>query len=162
MLVEKILGKVDEYGKDLKIDYVVLDHFELAKPHQKAISNAGETIAISLPHGESLFYRAVLYEDEEKIIAVDLALEDVIKIKPSNTLEWAGAAYNIGNMHSQAYFTEECILVPYDASLERMVKNLGVPFEKTTEKLLGIRANTFTSGEGHSHGHGHEHHHGHK
>ncbi|MEG0829853.1 MAG: urease accessory protein UreE [Anaerovoracaceae bacterium] len=152
MVVEKIIGKIEDFPIDkLEVERVVLDHYGLAKPHQKITSTSGEVIAISLPHGEALFYGAVLYADNNKIIVVDLEVEDVIEIRPRTTMEWAGVAYNIGNMHSSAYFTKDTILIPYDASLDGVVKKLGVEYKRDQKKLAGLKANTFYGGHHHHH-----------
>lgn len=160
MIVEKILGTIEDYASEnLKIDRVLMDHYDLGKPHQKLKSEAGETVAISLPHGEHLFCGAVLYKDEEKIIAVDLIPEDALEIRPEGNLQWAKAAFNIGNMHHPAYLHEDCIVIPYDAILEHLLKGIGVNYVRCERKLTGQKANHVVGGHSHSHDHGHHHHH---
>lgn len=160
MIVEKILGRIEDYkAEDLKTDWVMLDHFDLGKPHQKLKSEGGETVAVSLPHGEHLFCGAVLYKDEEKIIAVDLIPEDALEIRPEGNLQWAKAAFNIGNMHHPAYLHEDCIVIPYDPILDNLLKGIGVKYERCRRKLTGQKANHVVGGHSHSHDHGHHHHH---
>lgn len=155
MIVEKILGTLRDFEKeDLKIDKVLLDHYDMEKPHQKLKSRDGSTVAVSLDHGERLFCGAVLYRDEEKLIAVDLLPEDALEIRPRGNLEWAKIAFNIGNMHHPAYLNEDCIVTPYDAVLEAMLNKAGADCRRCRRQLTGERANYGASG-------GHHHHHGH-
>ncbi|MGN0703155.1 MAG: urease accessory protein UreE [Lentihominibacter sp.] len=158
MIIEKVIGKIEDFDvEDLSIDRVMLDHYDMDKPHQKLRSESGETVAVSLPHGEKLFGGAVLYKDDNKMIAVDLVEEDAIEIRPSGNLQWAKAAYNIGNMHQQAYLNDDCIVVPYDAVLENMLKGIGVEYIRCRRKLTGEKANHVVGSHGHSHGHPHHH-----
>lgn len=157
MIVEKIIGNLRERDKESRtIDPVFMDHYDMTRPHQKVRSESGEAIAISLEQGESLAPGDVLYEDEERVIAVELLPEDVLRIMPRGNIQWARAAFNIGNMHQAAYLHEDCILVAYDAILEGIIEKLGISFERITCPLDGIRANASQS---HHHHHG-EHHHG--
>ena len=87
MIVEKIIGTIEDFKQEnLKTDRILLDHDDMNKPHQKLKSESGQTVAVSLPHGENLFCGAVLYKDSEKIIAVDLVEEDVLEIRPEGNI----------------------------------------------------------------------------
>lgn len=167
MVVEKIIDKLEDFNNEkLKIDKVLLAHYELIKPHQLLKSQDGIEIAVSLPQGENLFPGAVLYKDEERIIAIDLIPEDVLEIRPKGNLQWGRAGFNIGNMHHPAYLLEDCILIPYDSVMERMIENLGVEYKRVNRKLEGMRANITLKSSGssdhhHDHSHPHDHSHSH-
>ena len=78
MIIDRIIGKLGDYeNSGLRVDRVMLDHYDMAKPHQKLRSQDGTVIGLSLEHGEHLFCGAVIYADDEKLIAVDLIPEDV-------------------------------------------------------------------------------------
>lgn len=156
MIVEKILGKLQDFeSEELRIDKILLDHLDMSKPHQRMKSQEGTTVAVSLPHGEHLFCGAVLYKDDEKLIAVDLVPEDVLEIRPKGNLQWAKTAFNIGNMHHPAYLYENCIRIPYDSILEKLLMGIGVAYERCQRKLDGESANHVVAGHEH-----HHHHHG--
>lgn len=162
MIVEKILGSLRDFeAENLRVDKVLLDHFDMAKPHQRLKSEEGTIVAVSLPRSEHLFCGAVLYKDEEKLIAVDLMPEDVLEIRPEGNLQWAKTAFNIGNMHHPAYLKEDCILIPYDGILENLLKGIGVSYSRCRKKLEGERANYVVGGHSHSH-HSHDHSHSHE
>lgn len=153
MIVEKILANINERQTNGKIiDCVFMDSHDLTKPHQKVKSESGQVIAISLEHGENLTQGSILYEDEERIIAIDLLPEDVLKIMPEGNIEWSRAAFNIGNMHQAAYIHEDCILVAYNDIIESMIKKLDINYERLNCKLNGIRANVSQKDSLHHHG----------
>lgn len=156
MLIEKIIGKIEDYDLSQYLtDCVVLNHEELTKPHQKVISKAGREIAISLPVGETLYVNAVLYADDNMILYVDAAEEEVLEIYPKNNLEWARSAFNIGNMHHPAYIKENSIITPYDPSIERIFKTLEIKYERRIASLDGTRANV-SQVQNHDHCHNHD------
>ena len=163
MRIEKIVGTIAQIElKDRELDYVLLDHLDLNKPHQRVNSQGGRELAVSLPHGEQLYKGAVLYEDDSLVVAVELLEEDVYEIKPEGIVQWARVSFNIGNMHQPAYITQQDICIPYDPVMERIFAALDVKFTRTRRQLDGVRAN-ISAGAGHSHSHsqddhGHHHH----
>lgn len=160
MIIEKILGNIDDFDtENLRIDKVMMDHYSMGKPHQKLKSTEGDTVAVSLPHGENLFYGAVLYKDEEKVIVVDLIAEEALEIRPVGNLQWGKVAFNIGNMHHPAYLYEDCIVIPYDPILETLMQSIGVEYRHCYRKLTGQKAGIVIGNHGHSHSHGHHHRH---
>ena len=162
IIIEKIVGNLQDFDTSgIDVDKVLLDHYDMAKPHQKLTTENGEKIGVSLPHGENMFCGAVLYKDDERLIYVDLLPEEVLVIRPEGNMQWAKAAFNVGNMHHPAYLHDDCIVVPYDAIIENLIKGIGVRFERCTRKLDGQRAGHVVGGHSHSHGHSHEHHHPH-
>ena len=101
------------------------------------------------------------------MIVVELEPEDALVIRPEGQMQWARAAYNIGNMHQRAFIQEDCIITPYDAILQSIMQKLHVPCERMVCPINGVRANVSQS-EGHhhhhdhhDHGHGHSHSHDH-
>lgn len=158
MIIETVLGKIEEFDTTGRaIDKIMLDHHDLAKPHQKVKTDSGMELAISLPHGQSLSCGAVLYQDDKKLAVVDLLPEDVLEIRPRGNQEWAKAGFNMGNMHHPAYLYTDCILVPYDSIIENLIQSMGIPFQRCQRKLDGHKAN-HTYGHSHSHsGHRHTH-----
>jgi urease accessory protein len=163
IIIDKVLGHLSELQVgNRKPDPVLLQHEQLEKPHQKVTSKGGLTMGISLEEGNKLFGGAVLWLDDDKVVFVELAEEDLLEVIPSGNMEWARVAYNIGNLHQAAYLYEDCIRIPYDESIERMLLRLGVTYTRKIAKLDGLRANNpALHGSGHSHSSTHhDHHHG--
>lgn len=156
MIVEKVLSnlKVTEQG-NRTVDRVWLAHDEIMKPHQKVTAESGRTVSISLPEGDRLHNGDILYEDDAEMIVIELREEEVFEIRPKNNLEWAMAAFQIGNMHQRAYLYSDCIRVPYDHVLEKTIDSLGVEYSREVRVLDGIPANLPASGGRHTHSHHH-------
>lgn len=160
IIVEKILGKAKDFdSRGLEADRVLLDRYDMAKPHQKLKTEKGAILAVSLSPGESMYDGAVLYKDQEKIITAELLPEDVLEIFPEGNLQWARTAFNIGNMHHPAYLQDDRIMIPYDPVLESLLKGIGVHYVRGQKQLIGEKAGITVGGHGHSHGHGHQHSH---
>ncbi|MEG0661813.1 MAG: hypothetical protein RR472_00895, partial [Anaerovoracaceae bacterium] len=145
------LGKKEDFDLEgLRLEVVEMDREQLEKPHQKAKSKEGNFYGISLPHGETLINQGVLYKDQERIVVIELVPEDVLEIMPEGNLQWAKAAFNIGNMHKRAYLREDGILLPYEEAMENLMKGLGIAYARKEKPLDGERAN-YTYGRGHHH-----------
>lgn len=156
-IIETILGKVDDFDTaGIKVDKVMLDHHDMTKPHQKLKTESGEVLAVSLPYGEKLFAGAVLVKDDVHLIYVDLQPEDVLVIRPEGNVQWAKAAFNVGNMHHPAYIHDDCIVVPYDAIIESLIEGIGVEYKRCMRKLDGQRAGHVVGGHSHHHHHNQE------
>lgn len=165
MLIEKILGGIQEFnlmGKPGKKALVLLDHYEMMRPHQRICTTEGEHLSISLPKGEQLYSGAVLFADEERIIVVELKEEDILEVYPQGEEQWGKAGFNIGNMHQICYFTENSILLPYDPVIERLLQSMELSYERKSKKLEGKRPNVSAHSHHHPHNHNHTHEHSHE
>lgn len=162
MIVERIIARIDEiFPSEKRLVRVTMDRETMAKPHQKTVTEEGESVGISLPQGENLFPGAVIYEDDERIVYVDLVEEDGLVIYPKGSMQWARAAYNIGNMHQPAYIREDRIVAPYDEILASLMTKLDISWERMDCVIDGTRASV-QAGHGHGHEHGHSHSHSHE
>ena len=161
MIIENIVGNIKEYPVEGKaIDKVLLDRDRLSKPHQKVTAQSGEVFGLSLPYGRALQPGDIIFADESRAVVIELEPEEALVIRPEGQLQWARAAYDIGNMHQTAFIQEDCIVTPYDAILETVMQRLGVLCEKNRCPIDGVRANV-SQHEEHHHHHHHEHHHEH-
>lgn len=158
MLIKQVLGNIkDRPSSDKNTDRLILSHEDIERGHQRVTSKAGRDLRISLDRGESLSCGDILYEDQDILIIVDMPQEKVFELRPKTNLEWARAAYNIGNMHQKAYLYSDCMRVPYDYVIEKMIESLQVDFSIKDEKLDGSIANVKAQSAGHSHEHKHSH-----
>jgi urease accessory protein len=157
IIISKVIGHYQSGdASDRILDPVLMTHDQLLKPHQRVRSTGGRELGISLDEQEKLFNGAVLWQDDEVVVAVSLVEEDVLEIRPFGNEEWAKVAFNIGNMHHAAYLYPTYIRIPYDFIVARMLLQLGVPVDRKMAKLDGERANA-PAGHGHAHSIGHTH-----
>ncbi len=156
MIIEKIIGKIENFQVDGRaVEKILLDRERLSKPHQKLRTEADEIFGLSLPQGCVLNSGDVIYADENRVVVIELEPEDSLAIRPKGHIQWARAAYNIGNMHQVAYIHDDCILTPYDVVLESIIQKLQIPYERMIRPIDGVRATVSQHEEFHHH-HNHE------
>ncbi|HJD46502.1 MAG TPA: urease accessory protein UreE [Candidatus Mediterraneibacter norfolkensis] len=150
MVVEKILGHFHETDKD--VDTVSIEWFERDKKILKKTSKKGTEIGIRpdrpLNDGD------ILYEDENSIIAVEMAECELIKINVSDIMEMGRLCFEIGNRHISLSIKPDCVKIPYDAPTYEYLTKLGFDTKKVVERFTD-----YTECKGHAHrdGHGHSH-----
>ena len=158
VVITKILGhRHGEEPLSKEADFISMTHDQLLKPHQKAVTEAGLCLGISLEGDEKLFDGAILWEDQKTVVVVRLVEEDVLEIRPAGNESWAKAAFNIGNMHHPAYIYPDFIRVPYDPVIYRMLQHLDVAVTRKMAPLDGERANVSASHGHHHDSHSHSH-----
>lgn len=146
LIVESVIGQLPDWNVgERRVETIVMSHEELQKPHQKVTTKEGTELGISLSNGMHLHHGDVLFQEDARVIAVELEEEAVYEIRPTNSREWAKAAFNIGNMHQKAYLYEDCIRVPYDAVLKRLLEQLNIPYSIEHRRLDGELANVAPS-----------------
>ena len=99
----------------------------------------------------------ILFEDDSRIIAVEIAPCDLISVKVSSMTEMGRLCFELGNRHLSLSISEDTVKCQYDVPTFEYLKKLGFKVEKTHEKFAGYiecRAHAHT----HSHDHGHHSH----
>lgn len=164
MIVEKVVGKLT--NTDKKVVTVSIDWFERDKKLlRKTASNGNEIgIKVDTPLDEG----DILYEDDEKVIVVEIAPCDLIKINVKTMREMGRVCFELGNRHLSLAISDDFVKCPYDEPTYLYMKKLGFDTEKIHEKFtdyIVCKAHSHTHGvdshhhdESH-HEHHHEHHH---
>lgn len=155
MIIENKLGKLGKTQKS--VETVPIEWFECDKKLLRKITSAGEEIGIKV--SERLDDGDILYEDENRIIAVSLIPCNLINIKVSNMREMGKLCFELGNRHLSLSINEDCVKVPYDEPTYEYLNKLGFVTQKVHEQFIG-----FTECHAHSHGSNekdHKHHHEH-
>lgn len=157
MVVDKILGHLGETEK--RVDPVRIDWFERDKKRMKKISAEGVEIGICADR--PLNDGDILYEDDEKVIVVEISETDLIKIQVTDIVEMGRLCFEIGNRHISLAIKPDCVRIPYDAPTYEYLKKLGFHVQKVKERFTD-----YTECRGHAHGgahaHGHDHVHSHE
>ena len=153
MIIEKILGKLTVTEK--KVDTVIVDWYERDKKLLRKTTSSGEDIGIKVE--QPLNDGDILFEDDRRIIAVEIAPCDLISVKVSSMTEMGRLCFELGNRHLSLSISEDTVKCQYDVPTFEYLKKLGFKVEKTHEKFAGYiecRAHAHT----HSHDHGHHSH----
>lgn len=98
-------------------------------------TESGTEVAIKFESNNTLSYGAVLFEDENTLIAVRTRLEKVYVIKPKTMQEMGKMAFEIGNRHTMCIIEEDEILVRYDQTLEKLIEEVGVSYEQAERRF---------------------------
>lgn len=151
MIIEKIVGHIDELDSDLVArihkEKVYLESSDLVKRIQRVKTDHGREIGIRLSESRDLNAGDVLYMDEKNIILIEVFPDDVIVIEPRNMNEMGTIAHQLGNRHLPAQFEEDKMLVQYDYLVEELLEQLGLPFVREKRKVKNAFRHI-----GHSHG----------
>ena len=137
MLIEKIVGNVGSAeeiaGKDT--EWIELDWEELSKRILRTETDKGTDIALRLNQEEPIQYGDILFEDDERRIAIRTKLEPVIVISPKNMTEMGKAAFELGNRHTPSLIDNNEIIVRADHTLNTLLDEVGVQYETTERRF---------------------------
>ena len=139
-------------------DLVLTLPFELRqKSRLKATLNNGTEVGLMLPRGHLLRGGDCLRAEDDSIIRIEAADEQVSTVKHDDPLMIARASYHLGNRHVALQIGDGWLRYQHDHVLDDMVKGLGldVIFESAPFEPEGGAYG------GHSHSHNHQHSHSH-
>ncbi len=166
MIIERPLGNLkDDKFKDLEVDYVDFEWYELRRRIQKVTSRGGYDIGLRWDQetlSAGLMQDDVLAVEDGKAIAINVKETEAIVAKINTVREAAKLCYEIGNRHAPLFFGENFdeIIMPYDKPMLVMLEKLHAHPEVKQRKLLNSHAlssvSTGTDTDGHSHTHGGE------
>ena len=128
------------------VDRVVLTWEQRQRSRQKLLTAQGREVALALPTGTRL-QAGDLLAAPEGWIAVDLALEDVLRILPRDQQETAFVAYQIGNRHLPLEIGAQGLKTLYEPVLETFLREHGIAVQRTQLSFTPVSA---TSGHRHS------------
>ncbi|SVE34949.1 uncharacterized protein METZ01_LOCUS487803, partial [marine metagenome] len=95
----------------------------------KAATQAGETVAWFLQHGEYLRQNDVLKTECGQFVQVVAAEEPVSKVTTDHPFLLTRAAYHLGNRHVPLQVKRTSLLYQSDHVLDDMVRGLGLTVE---------------------------------
>jgi urease accessory protein len=128
------------------IGRVALTWEQRQRSRQKLLTMQGHEIALALPTGTRL-QAGELLSTPEGWIAVELAPEDILLIRPRNLQETAFVAYQIGNRHLPLEIGEQGLKTLYQPVLETYLGQQGIAVERTQLPFTPVSA---TSGQRHT------------
>jgi urease accessory protein len=128
------------------IDRVALTWEQRQKSRQKLLTLQGCEIALALPTGTRL-QAGDLLPVPGGWIAVELAAEDVLLVRPRTPQETAFVAYQIGNRHLPLEIGEQGLKTLYEPVLKIYLEQQGIPVERAQLPFTPVSATS-----GHRHG----------
>lgn len=151
MIITEILGNIADFPtNERSIDLLEMEWFEASKKIQRRKSNNGQEITIKfLREGQRLRQGDIVYQDDFKIVAVQIKPCDAIVLAPTNMLEMGTICYEIGNKHLPLFIQNDQVMMPFEMPMFRWLEASGYKPHKENVQLLNLlKSNT----EPHSHG----------
>ncbi len=146
-------------GNGLPDDRLILPFDQRQKSRMSVVLDSGTAAALMIERGTVLRGGDRLRAEDGRIVAVEAAQEQVMRVTAKNPRHLAQATYHLGNRHVPLQIGDGWLLLEEDHVLEHMLEGLGV---KVTHELAPFEPEGGAyGGGGHSHSHGHTHHHGH-
>jgi urease accessory protein len=138
MLIQKKTGHINAYELgNRSLDWLQLEWFEAGKRIIRRKTQSGKDVALKfLAEHTGLTQGDIIYEDEQSVIAIEILPCECIVVKPANMFEMASACYEIGNKHLPLYFEANCLLVPFEKPLFKLLTAQGYSVSAESRKLL--------------------------
>lgn len=137
MLIEKIIGNIanEEEHPQKATEWIELEWEELSKRILRTATDQGTDIALRIEDEEPLQYGDLLFEDEQRRIAIRTKLEPVIVITPKDMYEMGKAAFELGNRHTPSLIANNEIIVRADHTINPLLDEIGVHYETTERRF---------------------------
>jgi urease accessory protein len=148
MVVEKILGKLPENPQGKTLETVSYEWFEADKKILKKTSSGGTEVGMRL--SEPLFDGAIVFENEEKIIYMELLPCELTEVHVHSERELGRVCFELGNRHLPISIGEKTVTTPYDNPTFEYLEKLGFHCHKVTGKFT---PEIIVHGHGHDHSH---------
>lgn len=147
MLINEKLGNLADFPhKGRGIDRLPVEWYECSKRILNKRTDAGREITLKfLGERHHLQQDDVLYADENSLVVVEVLACEVTVLEPSTPYKMAYACYEIGNKHLPLFFENDCLLLPYDAPVFRMLQAAGFEPQLQKRKLLHQLRTTVTA-----------------
>ncbi len=151
MIVEQIIGNTATHDiRFLEVDLLELEWFETTKRIQRKRTNSGMEIAIKfIREGQRLHQNDILYQDDEKVVVVNIKPCEAIVMTPQSLLEMGTICYEIGNKHLPLFIQNDQIMMPFEMPMFRWLEASGYLPEKQEVQLLHLlKSNVAPHGHG--------------
>ncbi len=150
MIINETTGNLAQNPTTKIVDYLDLEWFETTKRIQRKKTRGGEDIAIKfLREGQRLREGDILFEDDEKVVAINVLETEAISMSPVSLLEMGTVCYEIGNKHIPLFIQEDKVLLPFEMPMFRWLEASGFKPERKYVKLLNLLKSNV---EPHGHG----------
>jgi len=153
MIIQQTIGNTKTQSiEGLEIDLLEIEWFETTKRIQRKQTNSGVEIAIKfIQEGQRLNQDDILYQDDKKVIVVNIKPCETIVMTPSSLLEMGTICYEIGNKHLPLFIQNDQIMMPFEMPMFRWLEASGYAPEKQETKLLHLlKSNVAPHGHGNS------------
>ena len=135
MVFEKIIGYLDDSQAGKSLVTLPFEWYEQNNKILKKTASSGEEIGLRLTQSQPLLDGAILFEDDNKVIALSLVPCEVTRVSVASIEEMGKACYELGNRHIPLSFGDGYVCVPYDRPTFEYLGKKGFRCELTVEKF---------------------------
>lgn len=138
ILVEK-LSSLKEETLPAKQDYLHIEWYEAHRRVLRRRTEKGQELGIRL-HKNSigLEHGAILWQDAEQVVLVNVLPCEAIVLKPITMMEMGILCYEIGNRHLPLFLQNDCLLMPYENPAFQFLQKLGYKPLRETHRLTNL------------------------
>lgn len=134
MVFEKIIGSLDQSHKGKEVITLPYEWYESTNKILKKTASSGERIGLRI--SQPLFDGAIVYEDEGKVIALELLPCEVTNTHVQSMREMGRVCFELGNRHCPLSVSETAVKTPYDSATFEYLQKKGFECEKVYEKFI--------------------------
>ncbi len=137
LVITKKSGNINiSPNASFEIDLVNIEWYETNKRILHKITNSGVPIALRfLSENPDIKDGDILWQEENKLIAVEITPCDCIVIKARSILEASAICYEIGNRHLPLFHEDNILLIPHEVPVYNLLKAAGYDLEIKKKKL---------------------------
>ena len=133
MVYEKIIGSLSGESKKQVVS-VPFEWDEATKRILRRTASSGEEIGVRL--SEPMYDGAILFEDDERVIALSLVPCEVTRLYTADMREMGRACFELGNRHIPLTFGDGWVDTPYDRPTFEYLQKKGFRCELVVEKFV--------------------------
>ena len=122
----------------LEADAVDLTAQERRRPRRRVVTRAERVLTLMLPPGEILIPGELLHVGPGWYVTVEAASEALLAVRPRSPREGIRVALEVGRLHAALAVSGPRLLVPDEPAMERLLRRLAVPWERTHEPFLPV------------------------
>ncbi|HEY7205563.1 MAG TPA: urease accessory protein UreE [Methylomirabilota bacterium] len=122
----------------LEADVIELTAQERRRPRRRVVTRGERVLTLVLPSGETLAPGDLLYVGPGWYVTVAAASEALLAVEPRSPREAVRVALEVGRLHSALAIAGSRLLVPDEPATERLLRRLGVAWERRHEPFHPI------------------------
>lgn len=127
MLITEKKGNIKtSFTPGCEVDTLDIEWYEADRRILHKQTRSGIAITLKFLNGKPAFKDGdILFQDEQKIITVEIKACECIVVMPGNIHEASALCYEIGNRHLPLYYEEGQLIIPFEAPVYNLLQACG-------------------------------------
>ncbi len=134
-IAARVLGTIANFAIDgRRVERVEIASDDLARRIIRLRASVGE-LGLRFESGAALRDGDVVFADSERVIYVDVAVDELLVAKPQTLEAAARLGHALGNRHLPVQFEGRELVLRYDRLVEALLRESGVVFARVRRKV---------------------------